>query len=267
MQTILSTTNTGPVGTIIAVIQMGVLHRSPALCVRDVSLEEEIDAMRNLYLIGLAVIVLSTAASVSYASVLHEDVAYWYKDGNSILTQFNPSTDWLNQNTSRLLVMVQQTVYDVAQSKTILYRNGNGMIDGYLHSYSVTNLNVGDAMDLADMGLTTFAIDWQVAPTLVTTSRQTVPGWAVDSPTRPSWKWTSAVDPGILAGDTVGGFYAVSSVDNDGIVTAHTTHVGPLDPHNLTGQTTGPQLAPDAPSFLSLAAGLLGLGVWKRRRK
>ena len=223
--------------------------------------------MRSLYLIGLAVVVLLTMASASYASVIHEDIAYWYQDGSSILTLFNPSTDWLNQNTGRLLVKVQQTVYDEAQSRTILYRNGNGLVNGFLYAYSVTNLNVGDAMDLADMGITKFAIDWAVAPTFVTTSKQTLPGWVVDSPAQPSWKWTSTVDPGILPGDTVGGLWAVSNIGVDGVTNAHATHVGPLDPHYLTGKTTGPQLVPDAPSFASLAAGLIGFGAWRRRRK
>lgn len=225
--------------------------------------------MRSLYLTGLVIVVLLTAVSVSYAGVLHEDVAYWYTNGSQTLTEFNPNTDWLNLNVDRLLVKVQQTVYDQASTKTILFRNGNGQVNGYLYAYSVTNLNVGDASDLEDIGITKFAVGWTTAPILVTTAKQIVPGWVVDTAPQPSWKWTNAVDPGILAGDTVGGFWAVSNTGEDGYIDAHATHVGPLGPHDITGRTTGPKdpIVPDAPTFLSLAAGLIGMGLTKLRRK
>ena len=224
--------------------------------------------MRNLCLIGLAMIVLLAAASGSYADVIHEDVAYWYMDNDGIgtRTEFNPNWLWLEQNTNKLLVKVQQTVYDKAQSSTILYRNGNGVVDGFLYAYSVTNLNVGDPTDLADMGITNFAVDWSVAPTLVTTSKQTLPSWVVDSPTQPSWKWTSTVDPGILPGETVGGLWAVSNTGFDGYVTAYANHGGSLNPSRLGGLTTGP-IVPDAPTFISLAGGLMGLGLVRRFRR
>lgn len=226
--------------------------------------------MTKLYLIGLAVVVLLAMACASYASLLHEDVAYWYRDGDQILTQFDPTAQWLESwiPTGHVLLKVQQTVYDDVSTLSILKRNGNGTNHpGYLYAYSITNLNLGNPDDLADMGITNFAVNWDTAPTFVTVSRATLPGWAADTSvaTGPAWKWTGAVDPGVMPGETVGGFWAVSNVSVDGQVNAGAVHVGGLGAETLNGRTSGP--IPDAPTWLALVSGLAGLGLTRRLRR
>lgn len=224
--------------------------------------------MRSLYLTGLAAIVLLVATSVSFAGVIHEDFAYWYTDSGQTQTIFNPSTDWLNQNVGKLLIKVQQTVYDEASTTALLQENGDGTRSGFLYAYSVTNLYVGTPGDTSDKGITRFNVNWTPAPLYVTTDKQqTLPNWVVDtSVTQPAWKWTSAISPGIKPGRTVGGFWAVSNVGVDGVVNAGALHVGPNGEETFNGKTTGP-MVPDAPTFLSLATGLMGLGLTRRLRR
>lgn len=221
--------------------------------------------MRYIWLGTLTAFILILAASVSFAGVIHEDVAYWWLDNQNLKTIFDPSTAWLNEHLDSIQIKVQQTVYDLSYSRTLLARNGDANVTGFLYAYSVTNLNCGDASDLTDMGLTSFKANWSIAPTYVTVSKQTPAGWAVDAlASVPTWKWTSSVDPGILPGETVGGFWAVSNVNNDGVISATTVHVGGLGT-DLDGETTGP--VPDASSLSVLLTGLAGLGMLKIRRK
>lgn len=225
--------------------------------------------MRNIFLTSLAVAALFMTASVSHAAILSEDIAYWYINGTNLDTSFNPSAEWLSQMKDTLVVKVQQTVYDQAQTLSLLNRNHSGdgtSHPGFLYAYTVSNLNLGDSNDMADMGITNFAAAWTPTPLFVTTSAQTPILWQVDtsSSTKPAWKWTSATIPGILPGESVGGFWAVSNISVDGHINANAVHVGPLGRETLTGKTTGP--LPDAPSILSLATGLLGLGLTRKRR-
>jgi hypothetical protein len=225
--------------------------------------------MRNACLTCLMVAALAAAFVPARAMTLHEDVSYWYEDGDQILTTFNPSTDWLAENipTGRVLVRVLQTVYDPVSTFSILKRNGDGQDHpGYLYSYTVTNLDVGDPDDLTDMGITEFVVSWDIAPAYVTIARHAPLGWAVDneSSEEPAWKWTGTGE-GILPGDTVGGFWAVASTGADRVVDASTVHTGGANPRTVTGKTTGP--TPEAPTVLSLAAGIVGLGVLRRTRR
>jgi hypothetical protein len=227
--------------------------------------------IRNLYLTGLAVVALLAAtACASNAGILSEDAAYWYINGSQLDTVFNPTTDWLSQMTAAgpLRVRVQQTVYDAAQTLSMLQRNDDGDTNpGYLYAYTASNLNVGNSADPADWGITNFNANWTPTPLYVTTSRQTPTDWAVDtSTTKPAWQWTSAAEPGIMPGESVGGFWAVSNISVDGRLNANVVHVGPLGRETLTGKTAGP-LVPDPPTFLSLAAGLMGLGLTRRLRR
>lgn len=225
--------------------------------------------MRNLHVTALAIVALLILASISNAAILSEDVAYWYVNGSNLDTKFNPTSDWLDQMTAAgaLRVKVQQTVFDAVQTQSMLQRNGDGVHTGYLYAYTVSSLNVGNADDPADWGITRFSADWAPAPLYVTTSRQTLPDWVVDtSTTKPAWKWTSATNPGIMPGESVGGFWAVSNISVDGRVSANVVHIGPFGPGTLTGETTGPVI-PDAPTFVSLAAGLMGLGLTRRLRR
>lgn len=225
--------------------------------------------MRNVCLMYLMVAALLVAFVPAHAVTLHEDVSYWYEDGDDILTIRNPAPDWLagNMPTGRVLVRVQQTVYDPVSTFSILKRNGDGESHpGYLYSYSVTNLNVGDPDDLTDMGITKFAVNWGITPAYVTIARHASLGWAVDddSPAKPAWKWTGTGE-GILPGNTVGGFWAVANVGTDRWVNASVIHAVGIDLRTLPGETSGP--TPEAPTFLSLAAGIVGLGVVRRTRR
>jgi len=224
--------------------------------------------MRNLCLTCLAIAAIAMTISPARALTLHEDVAYWYTDGEQILTIFDPSTDWLAENipTGRVLVKVQQTVYDPISTLSILKRNGDGENHpGFLYAYSVTNLNVGDPDDLSDMGITEFVVSWDPAPAYVTVARHAPLGWLVDTPApQPAWKWTSATAPGILPGHTVGGFWAVGHTGFDREVDAQVLHIGGIQSHTVTGKTTGP--IPETPTILALATGLAGLGVLRRSR-
>lgn len=219
--------------------------------------------MKIACLVCLLAGTLLAASTPTLAGMLHEDVAYWYLDGGRLLTIFNPSTDWLEENisTGRVLVKVQQTVYDPVSALSILARNGDGTDHvGCLYSYTVTNLNVGDLDDPADVGITAFIVDWSVAPVYVTIARHAPVGWVVDteSPSQPAWKWTGTM-PGLLPGNTVGGFWAVATIGTDRVVDATAAHSIGRDSEMLRGKTTGP--IPEAPAILALATGIVGIGV------
>ena len=225
--------------------------------------------MKNTCLICLLAAALMVACIPACAGMLHEDVAYWYRDGDRLLTVFNPSTDWLGENIpiGRVLVKVQQTVYDPVSAISILARNGDGTDHvGCLYSYTVTNLNVGNLDDPADMGITAFAVDWSVAPLYVTVARHAPIGWVVDteSPSQPAWKWTGTT-PGLLPGSTVGGFWAVTSIGAERVVDATAVHVVECNSEALRGRTTGP--VPEAPAILALATGIIGIGVGASTRR
>jgi hypothetical protein len=223
--------------------------------------------MKNLCLCALLVaVVLLAAASVSYAGLIHEDISYWYKDGNAVLTQFNPSTDWISAHIPNLLAKVQETVFDADGAMAMLSGNGDGTAHpGCLYAYSITNLGVGSWID-PDKGLTGFALDWNPACVkYVTVDKATLPMWTVDDPSKPSWKWTGSGSYCLRPGETIGGFWAVSNVSVDGEVSASATHTGINAPETFSGRTTGP--VPDAPTFLSLFAGLASLGLTRIRRR
>lgn len=213
------------------------------------------------------VIVLST--SVLQASILSEEEAYWYIGTTGIETKFNPDGDWLSAMAAAgtLRVRVQQTVYDQAQSAAMLLRNGDGNRTGYLYVYSISNLRVGDPLDAEDWGITQFSANWAVAPDYITTSRQTLPDWKVDtSGNPPAWKWISTEWPGLLPGETVGGLWALSSIARTTDANAEAVYAGSGDPETLTGIVRGPYV-PNAPTVLSLVTGIMGLGLTRRLRR
>lgn len=225
--------------------------------------------MKNACLIHLVGAALLIASIPACAGLLHEDVAYWYCDADRLLTVFNPSADWLAENipTGRVLVKVQQTVYDPVSALSILARNGDGTDHvGCLYSYTVTNLNVGDLDDPADMGITDFAVSWAVPPDYITVGRHAPVGWVVDaeSASQPAWKWTGPM-PGLLPGSTVGGFWAVTSIATERVADATVVHAAERNPEILCGKTTGP--VPEAPAVLALATGIVGVSVVTRMRR
>ncbi len=220
----------------------------------------------SLLIAALALVLLTGVAS--FAGVISEDVTYWFKVGDSVDTMMNPSTEWLQQNTANLLVKIQQTVYDQATTMAMLNRNNpdeGTNHPGFLYAYSVTNLNVGDLTDLADRGITSFRVEWPT-PYYATVSRQTPFGWEVDTSVSsgPSWKWTP-VDPGLLPGDTVGGFWAVSNVGEDGVCNSAVVHLAGLGARDIYGRTTGP--CPEPGAYMSLLAGMGGFGLMVRMRR
>lgn len=231
--------------------------------------------MRKTRLIVLAVIMLVLLRSATHAATLSEDVTYWFKTANGSDSIMNPTTDWLKHNDANLLVKVQQSVMDMQDTMDALNRLSPGLgtaHPGYLYSYSVTNLGIGDLKNLADMGITSFHAEWN-SPYYATVSHQTPTGWAVDttspeSASGPIWKWTP-VDPGvagILKNETVGGFWAVSNVGIDGQIKASILHGGPNGITSWGGTTTGP-FVPEPSAYLSLIAGLSGLGMMAKLRR
>ena len=205
------------------------------------------------------------ALTGAYAGVLSEDVAYWYLELGAPSTVFNPGTEWLDEwiPTGDVLLKVQQTVYDEEYCNGLLDRNwpGEGDVDyeGYLYAYSVTNINWGDPA--TSNGVVRFMVDWMVTPQLVTTSRvQTPDGWAVDgSIDDPTWIWTDANEPGLLPGQTVGGFWAVGPVGPDTIVDGWAELENPPSPEMIWGKTTGPVAEPMSLAVLLGGTAALGL--------
>lgn len=221
--------------------------------------------MRKFFLVGFTIVILLLSASISEASLLQQCTAYWYRNGDQIVTQFNPSTEWLNDMipTGQILMSVQQAVYDPVSTFSILKRNGDGTSHtGFLYAYSITNFSMGDSDIENDMGLTEFKVDWTPAPVYVTVARSSLPDWVVDTTVsdRPAWKWMGNLTPGVRPGETVGGFWAVSNVSVSGELQA-TTLCG-LDA--FAGRTVGP--VPEPASFATLVMGIVGLGLKKRLR-
>lgn len=227
--------------------------------------------MRNARLIVITVILILLATTASQALILHEDNTYWYKDGNNVATILNPDQTWLNTMvpTDRLLVKIEETVYDRPESLEILQGNRDvNAPTGFLYAYSISNLGIGVANNPADKGITQFSVSWAVQPTYVTTNKdQMRPEWVVDdtSVTKPAWKWTSTVDRGITKGMTLGGFWAISNISEDGECRAE-VYSDPFGGAPWMGKTTGP--CPEPGSIVSLFAGIAGLGLTvKLRRK
>mgnify|MGYP005840908873 CR=1 FL=1 len=226
---------------------------------------------RKLITAGLVGALLLGAMTACSAAVISEDVSYWYRaDDGSLLTEFNPAAEWLSTNLPRLLIKVQQTVYDVASCNAILERAGQKDKEyiGYLYSYTVTNLDWGDLADPTERGLTKFTVNWgSVAPQKVTVSAQTPAKWIVDtSVTDPAWVWNDPVLAGLLTGESVGGLLAVGPVAPDGVVTAVADRSGPDSiALQLVGQTTGP--VTDPASIVTLMSGIVGLAATRLRRR
>lgn len=223
--------------------------------------------MRYLLLCVVVAIVLLLSASFSQASLLHQDTAYWYRDGDQIITQLNPSTEWLNQMipTGRVILNIQQSIYDQVSTMSILRRNGNlTSYSGYLYAYSVTNLCAGGLDEVNDIGITSFAVDWAPEPVFVTASRQIMPNWTVDdSHFKPAWKWAGSLSPGIRPGETVGGYWAVSSVLYNSDIWASAACISALGQETLTGKIVS---VPEPATLVALVAGLMGLGFTRRPR-
>ncbi len=222
----------------------------------------------SLILAILTAAVLVGAVTAAHAGLVSEDVAYWYTvDGGAVGTIFNPSSEWLSENLSSLLIKVQQTVYDASATQQILSWSGISAPDGgCLFAYSVTNL--GWYEGAIDGGLTTFAVNWGFEPMLVTkdpyqTPASWTPGYVNDGVINgPSWS-VSGQAPGIRPGSTVGGFWAIAPISEDGIVAAG-AKAGVGDSGWLIGETTGP-MVPEPASMVALAGGLIGLAIGKRR--
>lgn len=236
--------------------------------------------MKQIGIILAVVAMLVASASRSHALIISEDVTYWFKTANESGSVINPTSEWLKQNSAHLLIKVQQTVFDQEETMARLNRNDPSNPNegtnnpGFLYAYSVTNLSVGNLFDLADKGITSFHVDWAMPSKHVTVSKNlALLEWSIDdtSPEAvagPTWKWTP-VDPGarptLLPGDTLGGFWAVSNVGEDGICQASVLHIAALGSARIAGTTTGP--CPEPGAYVSLLAGMGGFGLMARMRK
>lgn len=221
--------------------------------------------MRVLRQIAVVVALVLLVASASCAGLIHEDVTYWYNGAKGPDSIQNPNTAWLEANMSALVIKIQQSVYDQASSAAMLAANGDPAQSGYLFAYSVTNLSLGDP---AGPGITRVQVDWasQYLVYATVSHGQTLSGWEVDTGagSAPAWKWTST-GPGITPGQTVGGFWAISNVGVDGECNSRVLLGGLGEPQGFAGKTTGP--CPEPATFVSLFAGITGLGLMRRLRR
>jgi hypothetical protein len=256
--------------------------------------------LRGMHLALLVLTLLASVLTAAQADVIARDVAYWYWREPDILdTWFNPDSQWLREHRSKLVIKVQQTVYDERQTAAILGANAPKpslraralrsslkadvsestqlpeIPKGFLFSYAVTNLNWRQPM-----GMTAFAVDWGSVPVLLcTTSRTQTPlSWtakvastaAGDPVNGPAWLWRPAnpARPGLRIGSTVGGFWAVSPTGTDGVVNAWTGSAGTGAvglTWILSGKTTGP--IPEPTTAATLVVAVAALGVFRPRRR
>ncbi|MEN6372438.1 MAG: hypothetical protein ABFD64_10550 [Armatimonadota bacterium] len=234
--------------------------------------------MRPIKYLLLSVLVLAAVASAAFSQVtdsgiLSEDVSFWLNDG---AVWFNPSSSVLNANTDKLVLKVQQTVYNNELTRQITGLNTTG----YLYSYLITNL---DYKPVENEGLKMFGVGWDVAPLDVMVSRQNIKaikdtsgayissGWvaAVDG-TNPVIYWQNAADsndPGLMPAESVN-MWAISATGNDCVVSA--VAAGTPSPDSqyqyLRGQTTGPE-TPEPGALLALSSALVGtVGLVLRRK-
>ncbi|MEN6520379.1 MAG: PEP-CTERM sorting domain-containing protein [Armatimonadota bacterium] len=235
--------------------------------------------MRPIKYLLLSVMVLFAITSAAFSQatgsgITSEDVSFWLNDG---AVWFNPSTSVLNENKDKLVLKVQQTVYNNEWTRKVTGLN----TAGFLYSYLITNLsyepNEGE-------GLKMFGVAWPSTPLNVMVSRQNVKaikdtngeyissGWvaAVDG-TNPVIYWQDADDGnnlGLMPAESVC-LWAVSDTGNDCVVSA--VAAGTASPDSqysyLRGQTTGPNV-PEPGSLLALSSALVGaVGLVLRRKQ
>ncbi|MBI2844252.1 MAG: PEP-CTERM sorting domain-containing protein [Armatimonadetes bacterium] len=203
----------------------------------------------------LAVLVCPTVR----AAVTSEDVTYWLAGG---AVWWNPSAESLEQNADKLILKVQQTVYDNEWTRQI-----TGLTDttGYLYSYTITNLGY---LGPEGQGVKLFEVEWPVNPLYVGVSPQTISGWTGSSVEgNPVLKWDST-GPGLERASSVT-LWAISPIAEDSYVTARAA--GVPDPGTsypfLYGQTSGPIIPePSALAGLFMAFGASAYLVRLRRR-
>ena len=217
----------------------------------------------------LAAALLVGALACANAGAISEDVAYWYwLEDQSIGTIFNPDSGWLSANLSRVVLKVQQTVYDIESTALILTANGDQPpAEGFLYAYSVTNIGWFDSF--AGGGLTAFAmlvtVDHKQQPAGAWTPGHVFLNYSPPDVNGPGWLANVAGGgSGILPGSTVGGFWAVAPTGEDRVVGAAgaTGDYLTQEAWQLIGQTTGP--VPEPVGLLTLA---MGAGALAIRRK
>lgn len=232
--------------------------------------------IRKTALAFFAAALLLSAVAGAQAGAISEDVAYWFwQENQTVGTIFNPDSAWLSANLSRVILKVQQTVYDIESTALILAANGDEPpAGGYLYAYSVTN--IGWFESFASGGLTAFAVDWGFQPLMVTVDRKQQPtgAWTPSymflnySPPDVSGPgWTANIaggGSGILPGSTVGGFWAVAPTGQDRVVMAAgaTGDFLTQEGWRLVGHTTGP--VPEPVGLLTLSMGAAALALRKK---
>lgn len=237
-------------------------------------------ACRAAWIVCLVLLVLSSACAsastidwVNY--VISEDVMYWYHDAETQKVSW--TMNWSEiQGNDVPLVKVQQTVYN--QEYTALLKEWHTIpveLDGYLYAYSVSNLNVleripdpGKPGMFINSGIKEFHVNWALPAITVTTSVETPDTWdPFYLSTGPTWMYRGN-GPGMLPGETIGGFWAFADTGNDGLTPAR-IKAGTNGSIEFWGMTTGPAVLPEPGGVAVLLSGMAGmLGyVVKTRRK
>ncbi|MEI6511696.1 MAG: PEP-CTERM sorting domain-containing protein [bacterium] len=234
--------------------------------------------------------VLSLLLTTAYARVIHEDNIYWMlcegKDdisfvatnGDGEVDQFvfemlmNPTQAQLEENAGRLVIKIEETVYDKSESLAMLNREGiQNAPSGFLYTYTVANLNLhylDNNSTEVPLDINSFHAYWGVPSLGTYVVRPNVPpqiGWNPTNPSPPAWE-AVGFNYMVPRGSSVGGLWAVSNSDNDVVIPADIDVIINGKKVLVHGWTTGPVPEPSSISAL-LIGGTFIAGILRRKRR